>query len=367
MSAMYLLSFALTFATCLALVVTQRWHGRLSIDSEFGVQKLHTSPTPRIGGVAIATGLVTAYGIAPDNVQDVLGPMVVAGIPAFVAGLIEDLTKCVAVRVRLLATMASGILAWAITGIAMQDTGLWGLDYLLTSIPLAVAFTAFVVSGVANATNIIDGFNGLAGGVVVIMLGAMSLIALQVQDQELVAVASVLACIAIGFTVVNWPWGRLFMGDGGAYLLGFLVAWVAILLPMRHITITGWTTLMACAYPVLEVLFSIRRRIRREGHHPGQPDKCHLHHFLHRRVIRRMFPSASRVLQNGLTGSLVWVLAACPATWAIVFYDNTPALILGFLLASLGYAALFARLTQFVWCFQAATMRRRRIGVRAPS
>lgn len=358
MSLLYLIPFTVTLVIAVALVRTKHWHGHVSMDSQFGVQKLHVDPTPRIGGVAIAAGLVAAYMVAPGQSGKILGPMVLAGIPAFAAGLMEDLTKNVAVRVRLLATMASGVVAWAITGTAMQDTGLWGLDQLLTIVPVAVAFTAFVVSGVSNATNIIDGFNGLAGGVAAIMLTAMGLMAQQVGDVSLASVAFVLACIALGFVAVNWPWGKIFMGDGGAYLMGFLVAWVAILLPMRHIEIHGWATLLACAYPVLEVLFSIRRKIKRQGHNPGQPDKCHLHHFLHRRVIRKVFPKLDRTLQNGLTGSLVWLLATLPAAWAVYFCQNTNALVIGFFLATFGYAVIFARLTQFVWCFQAATMRR---------
>ncbi len=361
MNFLYLIPFAATLVVGLVLVYTKHWHGHFSLDSQFGVQKLHVDPTPRIGGVAIAVGLLATYLAAPADTREILGPMVLAGIPAFVAGLMEDFTKNVAVRVRLLATMASGVLAWALTGTAMQDTGLWGLDHLLTIAPIAVAFTAFVVSGVANATNIIDGFNGLAGGVVAIMLTAMGLMAQRLDDDQLATTAFLLAMIALGFVAVNWPWGKIFMGDGGAYLLGFLVAWVAILLPMRHSHIHGWATLLACSYPVLEVLFSIHRKIKRQGHHPGQPDRCHLHHFLHRRVVRKLFPGVSRTLQNGLTGSLVWFLAAMPAAWAVVFYQSTTALVIGFFLASFGYMALFARLTQFVWCFQAATMRRTEI------
>ena len=358
MSILHVVPLAVTLAISLALISTQRWHGHLSMDSSSGVQKQHTAPTSRVGGVAIAVGLLVAYGQAPGPAQKILGPMVLAGIPAFAAGLLEDITKNVGVAFRLLATMVSGVLAWALTGTAMQNTGLWGLDYLLGFMPVAVAFTAFVVSGVANATNIIDGFNGLASGVVAIMLVAMGFMALQVGDSDLAYVAFILASIAIGFGAINWPFGKIFMGDGGAYLLGFLVAWVAVLLPMRSATINGWATLLACAYPVLETLFSIRRRITRSGHHPGQPDNCHLHHFIHRRVIRKVFPRTGQALQNGLTGSLVWCLAALPAAWAVVFCQNTPALIFGFFLAVFAFAAIYARLTQFVWCFQAATMRR---------
>jgi UDP-N-acetylmuramyl pentapeptide phosphotransferase/UDP-N-acetylglucosamine-1-phosphate transferase len=350
-----------TLVVSLLLILTQRWHGHLSLDSDFGVQRQHTTPTPRIGGVAIASGLLMAYWVTPLPVRQLIGPMVIAGIPAFAAGLMEDITKNIRVRTRLFATMCSGLLAWALTGTAMQQTGLWGLDQLLTSVPIAIAFTAFVVGGVANAINIIDGFNGLAAGVVTLILLAMGVMASRAGDVPLAQTAFALACISAGFGLVNWPWGKIFMGDGGAYLLGFLVAWLAVLLPMRNDGINGWATLLACAYPVLEVLFSIHRRIKRHGHHPGQPDTCHLHHFVHRRFVRKLFPATSRTLQNGLTGTAVWFLAALPALWAIAYAANTPALILGFFLAAFGYAALYARLTQFVWCFQAATMRQGKV------
>jgi len=355
--------FLVTLAATVGLVLTKRWHGRVSLDSSFGVQRQHTAPTPRIGGVAMAFGLVASYVLATGTAKTILGTMVVAGVPAFSAGLLEDLTKRVGVRFRLFSTMATGMLAWAISGTAMQDTGLWGLDSLLGYLPIAVAFTAFVVGGVANAINIIDGFNGLAAGVATIMLTAMGCIAVGVGDADVAQVAFILASIALGFGTINWPWGKIFMGDGGAYLLGFLVAWIAILLPMRNAEVNGWATLLACAYPVLEVLFSIYRKIKRHGHHPGQPDKCHLHHFLHRRVIRKVFPRAQRDLQNGLTGSLMWGCALLPAIWSVGYYDNTPMLVVGFFIAVIGYAATFARLTQFVWCFQAATLRRRNVAV----
>ena len=349
--------FFVTLATSLALVLTQRWHGRLTLDSVSGVQKRHVAPTPRVGGIALALGLVAAYWVAAPPERGLLGPMALAAIPAFAAGLAEDLTKRVAVPIRLLATMSSGVLAWLLTGVAMQDTGLWGLDHLLGFTPLAVLFTAFVVGGVANATNIIDGFHGLASGVVGIMLAAMGFMALRVDEVGIAHLAFVLVTLALGFGAANWPGGRIFMGDGGAYLLGFLVAWVAILLPMRSAAIDGWATLLACAYPVIEALYTIRRRMRRRGHHPGQPDKCHLHHFIHRRVIRKAFPRASHNLHNSLTGAFAWLIAALPAAWAVAFCQNTPALIAGFFLAAFAYAAVFARLTQFVWCFQAATLR----------
>ena len=352
----YLIVFAVTLLASVALVFTQHWHGHFSHDTSFGVQNHHTEPTPRIGGIAIALGLVVAWLLAAPDVRTILGPMLLAGIPAFAFGLAEDITKKVGVLPRLLATMFSGVLAWYLTGVAMQNTGVPPMDWLLSFIPVAVLFTAFAVGGVANAVNIIDGFNGLAAGAVAIMLGAMGLIALHVGDAPLATVCFVVAAIALGFGAVNWPLGKIFLGDGGAYLLGFLLAWVAVLLPMRHPEVNAWATILVCAYPVLEVGFSVRRRHKREGHHPGQPDKVHLHHLIHRRVVCHAFPHISAALQNGLTSSLCWLFVALPAAWAVVFAQNTAMLVMAVGGLIFGYSVVYARLAQFRWFFNAVPL-----------
>lgn len=352
----HLAAFSVTLLASLALVLTQRWHGRFSMDSTFGVQKFHTHPTPRIGGMAILLGLLAAYALSAQDVKAILGPMLLAGIPAFAAGLLEDVTKKVGVLPRLLATMCSGALAWYLTGVAMRNTGVAGLDWLLTFTPVAVLFTAFAVGGVANAVNIIDGFNGLATGAVAIMFGAMGLIALNVGDAPLATVCFVLAAGALGFGAVNWPFGKIFLGDGGAYFLGFLLAWVAVLLPMRNPHVNAWATMLVCAYPVLEVGFSYRRKSKREGHHPGQPDKVHFHMLVHRRLARPLFSKASRALQNGMTSPFAWLYATLPAGWAVLFAQNTVMLAMGFCLAIFTYALIYARLTQFRWGFGPATL-----------
>lgn len=353
----YFLVFTVTLLAAIGLVLTQRWHGRFSHDNSFGVQNHHTEPTPRIGGIAIALGLSVAWSLTSQVQRALLGPMLLACIPAFIYGLLEDVTKKVSVRTRLLATMASGVLAWYLTGIAMQHTGVSAFDWALGYLPLAVLFTAFAVGGLANAINIIDGFNGLAAGSVTIMLGAIGLIAWGLGDHALALVCTLVASCALGFAAINWPFGHIFLGDGGAYLLGFLLAWLAVLLPMRHLEVNAFATLLVCAYPVLEVMFSVRRRRKRQGHHPGHADKAHLHHFIHRRIICHLFPNMSTRLKNGLTSPICWLLTALPCAWAVAFAQNTAILAVGFALSIMGYAAVYARLTQFRWCFSPITLR----------
>ena len=121
----------------------------------------------------------------------------------------------------------------------------------------------------------------------------------------------------------------------------------SVLLCMRHPEVNGWTAVMVCAYPLLEVAFSMRRRIRHGFGQLSKPDRLHLHQLLHSHVISRLFPSLSVRHRNAATAPIVWGLAAVPALWAVVFAANTPVLVLGFGLAAVGYATLYTRLSRF--------------------
>jgi UDP-N-acetylmuramyl pentapeptide phosphotransferase/UDP-N-acetylglucosamine-1-phosphate transferase len=332
----------------LLLVRTQHWHGHLSMDSDEGVQKFHTSPTPRVGGIAIAVGAVTGYLFANANTRALLGPLMVAGIPAFAFGLLEDLTKRVSVRTRLLATMGCGVLGWVITGHSITGADLPGLDWLLGFTMFSVLFTAFAVGGIANAINIIDGFNGLAAGTVIIILTAFGVIATAFGDNDLAMVALILAGAVAGFLMVNWPMGKIFLGDGGAYFVGFSLAWLAVLILERHPKVSAWAPMMVCGFPIMEVLFSIIRR-RRRHLSPGDPDRLHLHSLVKRRVARALFLNATNLVRNSVTGALMWLAALVPAAIAVKWFTNTIILMIGFVVCAVLYTVVYARLTQFRW------------------
>ncbi|MBX3657258.1 MAG: glycosyltransferase family 4 protein [Ramlibacter sp.] len=345
---------ATSFLVSLALVVTKSAHGHFSLDSPIGVQKVHGAPTPRIGGVAIALGLMICVALAAPG-SPLLMLMLLASAPAFAMGLWEDVTKRVPVYVRLLATMASGIFGWWLTDTSLSRVDVPGLDWLLKFGPVSVMFTAFAVSGAANAINIIDGFNGLAGGAVLVALAALGLIAAHAGDTELVHICLILGVVIVGFLVVNFPLGKIFLGDGGAYLLGFLMGWIAVLLPMRNPTISVWATLLACAYPILETVFSMVRR-RRHRRSPGAADRLHLHSLINRRLVRRWLPGVRGLWTNSLTGALMWGSALMPAVLSVLWPEDSLKLALSFAVCGLAYSASYARLTQFRWCISPATL-----------
>lgn len=349
-----------SFAICLGIVLTKQWHGAHTMDSDDGVQKIHAEPTPRVGGIAIYIGLLAGWWLAPPEIAALLGPILIAVAPAFIAGALEDVTKRDSVRERLLATIASGLLAWWLTGISLNRIDVWGLDTLLQYPAVSVLFTAFALAGVANAVNIIDGLNGLASATVLLCLTALGFVALPGGDAEMAKVCFVLGGATCGFMLVNYPSGKIFLGDGGAYLLGFLLGWVAVMVAVRNPMISAWAPLLACGYPILEVLFSMARRLARTRH-IGHPDRLHLHSLLWARVAKKWFRHRSAVFQNAAVLPMILLYALVPAVLAIVLRRHTVALIVAFLACGYLYALIYARLVHFRWTLPRLRPARQRI------
>ena len=342
-------AFLASFFLCIAVVFTKRWHGAFSMDSTDGIQKFHSAPTPRIGGIPILLALVIAWGKSSAEIQILLAPILFAGMPAFLFGIAEDLPKQIGVVQRLLATMASGLLAWWITDYSLSRIDIWGVDLLMQFTLFSVMFTAFAVGGVANAINIIDGFNGYASLTCTIAFIGFALIAFQVGDQNLALVSLVLAASVWGFFWVNWPFGKLFLGDGGAYFLGFALAWIAVLLIERNPSVSAFSALVICILPITEVLFSIfRRQVRND--HPGKPDNLHFHSLLQRRYLSRWLVKWSSLARNSLLGILMGLMSLASALMANLIYGNTLYCVIASLVFAMGYVTVFARMVRHHWC-----------------
>lgn len=325
----------------LLIVFTIRWHGAFTLDESHGVQKMHAQPTPRIGGLPMLVGLLVAWWTSPPDLQQRLAPWLVAGIPAFAFGLAEDFTKRVSVFQRLLGTMASGVLAWWLSGYALSRVDIWVVDTLLQWLPFAVVFTAFAVGGVANAINIIDGLNGLAGSMVFWALLGLAGVAHSVGDLVLSQTCMLIAACVMGFFFVNWPLGKIFLGDGGSYFLGFSLAWGCVLLIERHANVTAFAALLLCVHPITEVLFSIWRRRQRQQH-PGHPDRLHFHSLVKRRVMSRVLPGRSRRFRNSAGGLLVGGMSVLPAVVVQFVYESPVA----------GLVSVVFMVSSYIWLYR---------------
>lgn len=330
-------------ATAVGLVATQNFHGRLTFDCQRGVQKLHARPTLRIGGLALLAGAIAGVIMLQGEAATVWRLICLTALPAFAAGLAEDLTKRAGVRLRLCATLLSGLLFCLLGGQWLQHADVPGVDLLLALPLIGLIFTSFAMAGLANAINLIDGVNGLAAGAVLLMLAGFALLAAGSDDAPLLAVCLVAMGAMAGFLLLNYPLGLMFLGDAGAYGAGFVLATVAVLLPLRNPEISPLTSLLTVSYPVIETLTSIHRRLLRSSS-PGQADRLHLHSLVYRSFARRAARAIGRPgLRNPMTGTLLWLLPLISTLLAVTLPQHPSLLALAFVAMTLLYLSAWRR------------------------
>jgi UDP-GlcNAc:undecaprenyl-phosphate GlcNAc-1-phosphate transferase len=353
-------AFGVAFAIALALTLTRRWHLHLSGDVLVHlIHKAHRTPLPRIGGIAIVGGFVSGALHLVSTRSGVPAPLVAmllaALLPVAACGFAEDLTKRVGPRQRLF-WMTLGALVLSGSGaVLLQRTDVPPLDAMLRIAPFAMLFTAFACVGATNAFNIVDGLNGLLGGIALITLGAIAWVAFAVGDATVLSLAVLLGLATLGWLVFNWPRATLFAGDGGAYTIGFLSAALLMLLAARHPDVSPWFGVTAAALPVWETLFSIWRR-RRSGRSALEADQSHLHQLVRRslhgamlaRAARRPGGAAPAAIEppNGRCSPFLWLLHACAAAAGAWRYDDTNAQLQLFLAFVLTYVLVHRALVR---------------------
>ncbi|MCD0420995.1 glycosyl transferase [Rubrivivax sp. JA1024] len=351
-----LLPFVASAVVTLMIVRSAHLHCGRSGDRDFSKpQKVHVVPVPRIGGLGIVLGLGFSVGWwALDGRADLqtAGLLLLAcAAPAFLAGFIQDFTEAVTPRGRLLATALAAVAAfvWLDTGLVRTDIP--GLDWMVGFTLGSLALTVLTVAGIANAINIIDGFNGLASMCVMLMLGAVAYVAFQAGDLLVGSLALAAIGAVAGFFVWNYPAGLIFLGDGGAYFLGFVLAELSLLLIKRNPgEVSPLFPLLVCIYPVFETLFSMYRRRVLRAMPPSLPDGIHLHSLIYRRLMRwAVGNSSAKALtrRNSMTSPYLWMLCSLSLVPAVTFWGSSG--VLALFLAAFGvlYVALYWRIVRF--------------------
>lgn len=351
--------FAFIVALLISVVVTtvvlryNHVHQRWTADAATGVQKFHKDVVPRIGGLGIGVALVgvaVLQVLIGDPYASPFFVLLLCALPAFAGGLAEDLTKRVGVLARLLLTMASAVVGFVLLDARLTHVDIRWIDAALRWWPLSLLFTAVAVGGVANAMNIIDGYNGLSGVVSCVILAGLGYIALQNNDILIFRACLAMIGAIIGFLLWNWPWGRIFLGDGGAYLIGFWIAELSLLLLARNPEVSPWFPLLLVAYPVVETLFSIYRRTVVRRSHPGLPDAVHLHQLIFRRLVRWSVGSQHArhlTVRNSMTAPYLWLISSLSVFPAVLLWRDTLYLQIVFFCFTAFYVWFYASLVRF--------------------
>jgi UDP-N-acetylmuramyl pentapeptide phosphotransferase/UDP-N-acetylglucosamine-1-phosphate transferase len=350
----FIVSFLTSLLATLLVVRSASLHAWMSADTDFsGPQKFHTRAVPRVGGVGVLVAMAVA-GVFDLFTQKNAAPyfwlFLACGLPAFLVGIAEDLTKRVAARWRLLATCVSAALAVWLLGAVILRTDIPGVDQLIRWMPMAIALTLLCVTGVANAINIIDGFNGLASMCVMMMMLGIAYVAFQTGDEFVASTALIAAGAVLGFFVWNFPAGLIFLGDGGAYFVGFVLAELSVLLLARNPVVSPIFPLLLCAYPIFETIFTMYRRRVLRGVATAQPDGIHLHTLIYRRLIRLNIDAAGdrrRMNRNSMTSPYLWLLCLLSIMPSVLWWDSTRTLSIFLLLFIVSYVFLYWRIVRF--------------------
>ncbi|QWE00798.1 glycosyltransferase family 4 protein [Polynucleobacter sp. JS-Mosq-20-D10] len=345
-----IVAFFSSFTMSIVILRCKNLHLHFSADIEnSGPQKNHTGLTPRIGGLAIILGIFLATIL---NLEQVGGVnfnvlLLLSALPTFFIGLLEDITKKISVKGRLLATASSAILLIYMLGIQIMSFGIPYLDLLFSIPAFSLIFTIFAITGLSNAYNIIDGFHGLASMVGIITLLAIAYVSYTFFDYELMILSLIMAAAILGFFILNYPLGLIFLGDGGAYLIGFWIASLSIAIVMRNPEISPWFAFLVNCYPISETLFTLYRRRIHQNKNPGLPDAIHFHTLIYKRILLPTVFKPNPVSANASTAPYLWILTILSIIPAILWFKSTPLLILfsGIFLAL--YIWLYTQIVRF--------------------
>jgi UDP-GlcNAc:undecaprenyl-phosphate GlcNAc-1-phosphate transferase len=272
-----------------------------------GKRHIHTHPTPKFGGIAIASGvlLVSLFIFPYDRV---IGSYLAASSLMLILGIIDDI-KIASWKLKLsFSIIATSIIifgadVWVsnlgdLFGFGDIHLGIWGIP-----------FTFFAVFGVINAINLIDGLNGLACGVSSIAFLSFAIFASTSGNETVFFISIANLGATLGLFRYNYPRARIFMGDSGSMFLGFSLAVLAILLTQGQNNIDPMIPVIILGVPIFDTLriFLIRVINKKD---PFRPDKTHLHHLMMRSGI-----DPNHVVK------VIWIFSALMSILAFVIHQ----------------------------------------------
>lgn len=341
-------AFISSFVFSGLLVKTIKFHGNFTMDANFGIQKFHVSNVPRVGGLAILFGVFTGlflYKHYEISTSDFFSYSVLAALPVFIFGILEDLTKKIKPFTRLVAGILSGILAMLLMDYRINNLDFNLLNSLIKIEIVSYAFTVFCIAGVIHSYNIIDGFNGLSSASMACAILSFAMVSVEADDYVILILSMTIFSSILGFLLWNYPFGKIFMGDGGAYLTGFFVVWIAIVLPERNNIVSPWSSLLICLYPITETVYTSARRMISKSK-LSEPDSLHLHSLVKIVLIRPYCIHFPDWAKNSIVLLILSPFVLLPPLLGFLFFDNTKICMVCSLIFVITYRCLYAYLSR---------------------
>ena len=271
---------ALLIALCTTPVVKTFAERVGAIDVPREARRIHDHPIPRMGGMAIFLGFLISVALYADVTRQVQG-ILIGSVIIVAVGAVDD-TVSMRYWVKLLAQIVAASVA-VVHGVVIElltNPNFFNENQWVLLGALSLPITVLWIVGITNAVNLIDGLDGLACGVSAISCVTMLAVALLVTEGNVAIILAALAGACVGFIPYNLNPAKIFMGDTGALLLGYVLATVSVMgLFKFYAIVTFVVPVLALALPLFDTAFAIIRRLLR-GQNPQTPDREHLHHRL---------------------------------------------------------------------------------------
>jgi UDP-N-acetylmuramyl pentapeptide phosphotransferase/UDP-N-acetylglucosamine-1-phosphate transferase len=336
---------AISFSVVLNVAIIHFWNyerlTRLGLERYKAKQRIHTKETPRMGGFIMLASL-WLYGIFSHETDLSKMIFLVLGTftPAFVVTFKEDIFYNVGPFIRLLGLLVSAFL------FAIFYQGTWPtieipyLSIILNYWLVALIFYPLAIAAISNGMNLIDGVNGLCASAALAIMGCLLFLAHQTNDTLLLLVTFSLILVTAVFLLFNYPSGRIFLGDSGAYFLGFSLAILTILFFARHPELPTINAILILIYPATELIFSLSRRLLAKRS-PYHADTEHLHMKLF--LIFRP-NSIFKKIANALVMPVMFFLWAFPLITLPWVYQKPFFIIVSILIFIFSYVYLYFKI-----------------------
>jgi UDP-GlcNAc:undecaprenyl-phosphate/decaprenyl-phosphate GlcNAc-1-phosphate transferase len=268
-----LIALSITTACTPALL---RWAPRVGLTDRPGTRKVHETPVPRVGGIAMAAGILIPTLLSTPMSRPVLGFL--GGALVLLAFGVWDDRADLNYRLKFLGQFVAVGLCMIVGDVRIEWLTLAGRVMLPE--PLSWALTFVFLVGVTNAMNLSDGLDGLAGGLALLCLCALAILGTITGNTPVTAIALIESGAILGFLRFNMHPARVFMGDGGSQMLGFSIGVLAILATQRDgSALSAALPLLLLGLPILDTLTVMIRRAM-VGRSPFSGDRNHIHHRL---------------------------------------------------------------------------------------
>ncbi len=273
MNALYTEFILIFFASLVYIKILIHFAPKIGLVDIPNERSLHTVHTPRGAGIGFFLAVATVSPFFNWILIENWSWVILAITLVFVIGVLDD-HRDISPRSKLIVMVASTLLIYQ-NNLVITDLGTF-FGFQITLGWFALPFTLFAVLAFTNALNLIDGLDGLAGGISMVILGSFFAVGYYHQDVFIMVLAGGFFAALAAFMIYNWQPASIFMGDSGSLMLGFVITTVSIK-SLEYVA--PISILFFAAIPIIDTVVVVIRR-KKNSQKIFSPDRCHLHHVL---------------------------------------------------------------------------------------